>query len=109
MITTKELMEMLGKDIHVQASLNTTAFKSNKTKNTRRAYTSIDMLSIGEDSSSHATLSDVLGRCTKEESALRNVESLVLSDIHCKNTQDTFISNVNEKPLVNNAVNLKMD
>ena len=109
MITTKELMEMLGKDIHVQASLNTTAFKSNKTKNTQGACTSTDMLSIGEDSSSHATLSDILGRCTKEESTLSNAESLVLSDIHCKNTQNTFMSKINEESLVNDAVNLKMD
>ena len=111
MITTQELMDMLGKDIRVQASLNTTSFKSNKTKDTQEACTSnnICMISIGEDSSSHAALSDVLGNCTKEESTLSIAEGLVLSNIHCENAQDTFISNVNEEPSGNDAVNLKMD
>ena len=107
MITTKQLMEMLAKDIRVQASLNTTAFKS-ITKHKQGECTNTDMVSIKEDSASHAAHSDVHGNCTKEESSLCIVESSVLSDIYCENAQDTFLSDVDEEPLVNDPATFEI-
>ena len=110
MINTKEVMEMLAEDIRIQASLNTTvipALESNNTKNQETSSTVTDNMSITEDFSNQAAVSEVPGESMSQESPLSVTESSVLSDIHSKYEQTTFSSEANQDPKVKDSISLK--
>ena len=110
MINTKEVMEMLAEDIRIQASLNTTvipALESNNTKNQETSSTVTDNMSITEDFSNQAAVSEVPGESKSQESPLNITESSVLSDIHSKYEQTTFSSEANQDPKVKDSISLK--
>ena len=110
MINTKEIMEMLAEDIRIQASLNTTvipALESNNTKNQETSSTVTDNMSITEDFSNQAAVSEFPGEFMSQESPLNITESSVLSDIHSKYEQTTFSSEANQDPKVKDSISLK--
>ena len=110
MINTKEIMEMLAEDIRIQASLNTIvipALESNNTKNQETSSTVTDNMSITEDFSNQAAVSEVPGESMSQELPLNVAESSVLSDIHSKYEQTTFSSEPNEDPNVKDSISLK--
>ena len=110
MINTKEIMEMLAEDIRIQASLNTTvipALESNNTKNQETSSIVTDNMSITEDFSNQAAVSEVPGESMSQESPLNVTESSVLSDINSKYEKTTFSSEANEDPKVKDSISLK--
>ena len=110
MINTKEVMEMLAEDIRIQASLNTIvspALESNNTKNQETSSTVNDNMSITEDFSNQAAVSEDPGEFMSQESPLSVTESSVLSDIHSKYEQTTFLSEANQDPKVKDSISLK--
>ena len=109
-INTKEVMEMLAEDIRIQASLNTTvipALESNNTKNQETSSTVNDNMSITEEFSNQAAVSEVPGESMSQESPLSVTESSVLSDMHSKYEQTTFSSEANQDPKVKDSISLK--
>ena len=99
MINTKELMEMLAEDIHIQARLNTTViptFESNKKKNQETSSTAADNTSITEAFSSQTTQSEVARESKNQESPSSIAEKSRLSDIHSQYAQIPFSPETNE-------------
>ena len=110
MINTKEVMEMLAEDIRIQASLNTTvipALESNNTENQEMSSTVTGNMNITEDFSNQAAVSEVPAVSMSQKSPCNVTESSVLSDIHSKYEQTTFLSEANEDPKVKDSISLK--
>ena len=107
MINTKDLMEMLAEDIRIQASLNTIVIPALESKNQETSSTVTDNMSITEEFSNQAAVSEVPGESKSQESSLSITESSVLSDIHSKYVQTTFSSEANENPKVKDSISLK--